>query len=293
MNRREIALDAAARALRLRQSFGVALQDAISVYDFAHDLVGVGVHFADVPSMEGMYRKRPEPLILISSLRPPGRQAFTCGHELGHHIYGHGLRVDELIDESRNPVNVEELQANFFSSFLLMPSVAVSSAFAKRGWNVKCPTPEQIYTVAEWLGVGYTTLIWHMATSLNFIGQALAQSLSKVPTEQIRRRLLGKSVKEHLIVADRYWDGAVKAVDAQVGHFILAPRTTLAEGKTICLVQEDSRSALYQAIAPGMGRLLNPELDWGVFVRVSRKGYTGRSIYRHYEECDDEMEDNE
>ena len=293
MNRREIALEAASKAFGLRKSVGVALHDPICVYDFAQDLLGVEVHFADISSMEAMYRKQPDPLILISSLRPSGRQAFSCGHELGHHVYGHGMRVDELIDENRNSDSVEELQANLFSAFLLMPRQAISASFAKRSWNCACPSPEQVYIVAEELGVGYTTLIWHMSISVNLMGQAIARNLLGVRTEQIRKLILGRAAQERLIVVDQHWDGAVKAVDAQAGDLILLPRGTLTEGRTVRLVEENSRGTLYTAVAPGISRLLQPEVEWGVFVRVSRKGYTGRSVYRHFEEYDDEEEESE
>jgi Zn-dependent peptidase ImmA (M78 family) len=266
MNRREIALEAASKAFGLRKSVGVALHGPICVYDFAQELLGVEVHFADIPSMEAMYRKQPEPLILISSLRPSGRQAFSCGHELGHHIYGHGMRVDELIDENRNFNSLEELQANLFSAFLLMPRQAISASFAKRGWNSACPSPEQVYIVAEGLGVGYTTLIWHMSSSVNLMEQATARNLLNVRTEQIRKHILGRAVPEQLIVVDQHWDGVVKAVDAQVSDLILLPRGTLAEGRTVRLVEETSRGTLYTAVAPGIGRFLQPELDWAVFV---------------------------
>jgi Zn-dependent peptidase ImmA (M78 family) len=293
MNRRDVALEAAKKAFSLRKSVGVTLYDPICVYDFVQELIGVEVHFTDIPSMEAMYRKQPEPLILISSLRPPGRQAFSCGHELGHHEYGHGMRVDQLIDENRNSDSIEELQANLFSAFLLMPKQAVSSAFAKRGWYATCPSPEQIYRVAEWLGVGYTTLIWHMSTSLNLIGQAKARELLKVRPEQIRKLIVGHLVPERLIVVDLRWESLVKAVDAQVGDLILLPIGTVNEGRTVHLVREDSKGTLFRAVAPGIGRLLNPQVDWAVFVRVSRKAYTGRSTYRHYEEYEDDEEESE
>src|SRR4051812_18605233 len=98
MLRRRLAKDALWSACRVRREAGLALRSAICVYDLAQGM-GVEVRFIDLASMEGTYSRVPQPTILISSLRPPGRQAFTCGHELGHHIYGHGFRIDELMSE--------------------------------------------------------------------------------------------------------------------------------------------------------------------------------------------------
>lgn len=285
MNRRKLAFDAATSALQLRQSVGgIPPYNAICPYDFAQKL-GVEVRFFDLPSMEGMYCKRPEPLIVVSSLRPRGRQAFTCGHEIGHHIYKHGARIDELSDETRNSNTVEELQANFFSSFLLMPKLAVSRAFTRRGWSTDTCTAVQVYTIAEWLGVGYTTLIWHMSTSLNLMPTTLADALLKVQPKQIRATILGEPIQRHLVVVDTQWEG--RAIDAQVGDLILLPPGTLNEGANVSLLNESPAGSLYEAVAQGVGRLFNPVNEWVAFIRVAKKNFVGRSIYRHLEDCPD------
>ena len=83
-DRRAIARQAMAAALRTRLSLGYGLEHAVCVYDLAEKL-GVEVRFLDVPSMEGMYSSASSPTIIVSSLRPFGRRAFNCAHELGHH----------------------------------------------------------------------------------------------------------------------------------------------------------------------------------------------------------------
>src|SRR6266567_4234154 len=94
--RRSLVMDAADAALRMRQSAGLGIWTPMCIYDVAEEL-GLEVRFVDISSMEGMYCKTATPLILVSSLRPSGRQAFTCAHELGHHIYKHGCAVSALI----------------------------------------------------------------------------------------------------------------------------------------------------------------------------------------------------
>src|SRR6185312_15295352 len=95
---KQLSTAAAVKALETRKKAGYRLLDPISVYDLA-DKMGVDVRFFDLPSMEGMYRGAPRPTIVVSSLRPPGRQVYTAAHELGHHLFGHGSQFDELVED--------------------------------------------------------------------------------------------------------------------------------------------------------------------------------------------------
>ena len=94
-----MAQGAFAAALRMRKNAGYRLDEAICVYDLAETL-GIEVRFADIPSMEGMLYCNPDPAIIVSSLRPSGRRAFTCAHELGHFQAGDGTTVDDLVGGS-------------------------------------------------------------------------------------------------------------------------------------------------------------------------------------------------
>ena len=101
-DRRAIARTAMAAALRTRLFVGYRLDHAVCVYDLAEKL-GVEVRFLDLPSMEGMYSSASGPTIIVSSLRPPGRRAFTCAHELGHHNRSDGVEIDELVEQWDKP----------------------------------------------------------------------------------------------------------------------------------------------------------------------------------------------
>jgi Zn-dependent peptidase ImmA (M78 family) len=288
-NRKQLALQAAESAMRERQLAGYKPWDSVCIYDLVAERYGIEVHFMNLPSMEGMYiRKSLEPLILISSLRPPGRQAYTCAHELGHHIFGHGVRIDEHLLEtsSKNTFEPEEFLADCFAGFMLMPRTAVSKAFAVRGWSLDSCTPIQCYTVADWLGVGYATLINHMNTTLKLISPSQAKELSGLSPKQIRSSYLGPNVSEELVIVDEHW--AEKAIDIQVGDLIFLPANVIGEGKCIQFYQHAMEGILYCGATPGTGRLYNPGTGWSSFVRVSRRDYAGRSIFRHLEESDDE-----
>jgi len=86
------------KALRFRCEAGYALTRPCEIYDLIvrQDLE---LQFFAVPTLEGMYLEDGKTRrICISAFRPPGRQRFTCAHELGHSILGHGTRVDTIED---------------------------------------------------------------------------------------------------------------------------------------------------------------------------------------------------
>ena len=151
--KRNLILQASQAAAEARDQAGVDDIDPIDVYAVA-DRLGLRVRFLKV-SMEGLYKKGPPAITFLSSLRPVPRRAFTCGHELGHHWFGHGSKIDELKEDDRKSSDKpEEILADAFSSFLLMPSIGIRRAFASRKWDISAPSPLQIATVASEFGVG-------------------------------------------------------------------------------------------------------------------------------------------
>jgi len=283
MNQRtKLAQKAAYEALRLRKSQDLQLWQAICVYDLAEEL-GLRVYFNAAPSMEGMYMNLSPPTIILSALRPAGRMAYTCAHEIGHNILGHGARVDEeLADIDIDRLDAEEYTAECFAGFLLMPKLAVSHGFAKRGWDVSACTPEQLYVVAGWLGVGYTTLIWHMSSSLKMMVSGRAEKVAKAPLRKIRRSILKQESKDHLVVVDQEWFG--RPIDIQVGDMVLFEHDVVFEGNCIEPVRSPERRGAFRAVCPGIGRCFSKVGEWAEFVRVSRKEYVGQCRYRHLED---------
>ena len=148
-------------ALVTRRRGQVPKDAPICVFDLAERLE-LEVRFCAGGSFEGMYAKGSD-VILVPSMRPPGRQAFTAGHEMGHWYFGHGSRIDELPefkpDERSDPA---EWMANLFSAYLLMPSWAVEASFRRRALSPESCTPLELYTVACELCVGYETLVQHL-----------------------------------------------------------------------------------------------------------------------------------
>lgn len=285
IRRRRLAKDALMKATRVRRQAGLRPDEAMCVYDLAGGM-DVEVRFLDLPSLEGMYSKKPEPVIVISSLRPPGRQAYTCGHELGHHVFGHGFRIDQLLAADPLDEDDDEFLVDCFAGFLLMPKAAVLAAFSQRGWNPESSTPVQIFTIAGWLGVGYETLIVHMRASLGILGNGNANALRKATPKAIKSDLLGEERQENLVVIDRFWAG--RAVDLQVGDYVLGMPGVESDKTCIRVVQDDGQESILQAVGIGLGRIMHRDSGWSSFVRISRRGYVGRSIFRHDAEVGDD-----
>src|SRR6266481_1055252 len=97
---KELARQGLRGALETRRRANASKADPICVYDLAERL-GIEVKFCIGNSFGGMYAKASK-TVLLPAFRPPGRQAFTCAHELGHWYFGHGSRIDELSDFEQN-----------------------------------------------------------------------------------------------------------------------------------------------------------------------------------------------
>ena len=283
--RKRLALAAARRAYELRRSTHLPLDGPCCVYDLAEEL-GVEVRFADLPSMEGVYYPG-KPAIVVFSLRPSGRQAFTCAHELGHHLYGHGEQFDELIEERadtrrRDP---KEFQADCFAGAVLMPKLAVLTGLSRRGIDASKLSPEAAYRLAVWLGVGYTTILNHLSIVLGLVSKPSADALKKVRLPAIRKLLVGRDCSAPLIVADDAWSG--RAIDMQVSDVILLPADVEFEGSVLAELQRDRSRCIATAVRPGIGRVARANGSWAQYVRVCRKQFTGMARFRHLEEADD------
>lgn len=284
-NEKDLARKAVIKALQARKTHGIEMHEAVCVYDLAEKMK-VKVQFDSIPSLEGMYVNDSPPRIILSSLRPAGRTAFTCAHELGHNCFGHGTQVDEFKNGLSEKIFIpEEYVADCFASFLLMPKIAVLNAFVRRNWNASKCTPKQLYVVSSWLGVGYTTLAKHMSYSLDFLPQSNMNELCKMSPKMIRADILGQELKENLIIVDQNWTG--RPIDIQVGDLVLFNGQVQFEGKSIetCSI---SGQNIFKAIRPGLSRLYNDNGQWASFVRVSRKEYEGQCKYRHLEDPEHE-----
>jgi Zn-dependent peptidase ImmA (M78 family) len=286
VNFKDLAEEAMVTAIDVREQWNRDDDGPIDVYSLCQDM-GVSVRFVAIPSMEGLYGRRDDGsgVILLPSQRPLPRRSFSCGHELGHHVFGHGSSIDQIIgvytDRKSSTFDPNEFLVDTFTGFLLMPTLGIRSAFANRGWKPADATPEQIFTVACSFGVGYETLIAHMTFSLRMLGRERGKLLGKDSPKSIRERVLGSASVEPLIILDREW--SMPTVDAEVGTLLLLPPNAEADGSGLVAEAAQAPGTLLRARRPGITRVSVPGSSWAVFVRVARKEFVGLAQYRHLE----------
>ena len=284
MDRRTIARKATAEALRTRLRAGYGLDTPICAYDLAGRL-GIEVRFFDLPSLEGMYYNSLKPHIILSSLRPSGRRAFTCAHEVGHHSRGDGTCLDEMVEQWTAPrFDPAEFFADCFAGALLMPKTAVERAFALRRWAINECTPDQVYAVSNYFGVGYSTLVHHLSRGLLLLPGSRAERLLKIPPRRAQALAVGWETPNKVWIVDRHWIG--RPIDVEAGDLILLHESPRIKGDCAELVADMADGRLLRAKGPGIGRL-EASSGWSAFIRVSRRDFVGRDIHRHREEADD------
>jgi Zn-dependent peptidase ImmA (M78 family) len=235
--------------------------------------------------MEGLYYDDGKPLILISSCRPRGRRAFTCAHEYGHHVFGHGSRIDEVLDsDSEKNWDPDEFLADCFAGFFLMPKLAICKAFSSRGWDINHCTAEQVFVISGYVGTGYVSLLTHMCYSLGLISHHQFKLLKNVTPKSIKSKLAGFEHTGELIVFDRSWEH--KPIDLCVGDILIAPDKLVTDGTCVQYVGTCSRGTVYRASSQGLDRIQDEQGELASHIRVSRLFFEGLAQYRHFPEVD-------
>ena len=278
-----LARQALRAALATRAELKLDRVTPVCPFDAA-DRLGVEVKFRAETSMEGMYCRSSKPTILVSTHRSSGRRSLTCAHELGHHVFGHGTSVDEVLDEDvwNGVTSPEERSANLFASFFLMPKPVVEAAFKTRLLVPGNLTACDIYRVACFLGVSYAGLIYHLQLSLDATSATQTKAFLRIEPKQLKAQLADDQTTGTVWPVDVHWIG--RPVDVEQGDLIAAPNGTGHEGTTLAVKRENDRAVYFAATKPGIARLSRG--DWNVFVRVQRAGFIGRSIFRHLEDSD-------
>lgn len=282
------ALDMAASVRRAAKIDGTV---PLCIYDLIGDRYGeeIDLRFQPLKSLEGMYNRGQDGtgVIIVSSDRPSGRRRYTCAHELGHHLFGHQVSLDQLEEEHRDGHDDErEFLVDLFAGLLLMPKLAVLRAARERGIEMRNPSAEDIYALAGYFGVGYTTLLTHASKNIQILPVATADKLKRTSPQQIKQKVIGTKVPGDLLIVDRAW-GPFRPIDAVVGDYILLPENATIEGAVADRMTIKSGGNVYQAARPGTGRAESPD-GWSAYLRVERSRYCGMREFRNLEECDDE-----
>ena len=279
---RDIAQRALRAAVDVRQQLKIERSKSLCVLDAAAEL-GLRVQILELGNFEGLYAKDSLTMVL-NAARPGGRRNFTCAHELGHWYFGHGDHVDGLDFDRSDSDKPEERLVNQFAAFLLMPRRAVEGAFIARKLDLAKCGAVGMYSVANQLGVGYETLIKHLCWGLEIISPSRMEELIATPPKQIRAQVLGYSFTGHLILAHQAW--AHVPIDLEVGDMAVVPVGTMIDGPNLESACRCPLGELVRARSAGIGRITTAAGTGAIFVRVSRRGFTGWAKYRHFPDPD-------
>ena len=282
MNRRALILEGAQAASDVRDHLGLDLIAPVNIYEIAEAL-GVRVRFLPI-SMEGFYRKGSPPRVMLSALRPLARKAFTCAHEIGHHWFGHGSTIDELQGDDRQDHDIpQEILANAFAAFMLMPSVGIRRAFNSRSWKPGTANPRQALTIASEFGVGYETLLTHLSITLRDMPRSVRTELAKWTPQRIRKSILGTDDVCGLIVLDDKQRST--SVDLEEGYALAVPAGAAVVGNVLKPRQAIDGFDVFDAV--GRGRAIVSTQHWKTEARVGPAQFIGAATYRFLEDPDD------
>ena len=247
------------KADEIRTQLGLDMFEPINIFDSCNKL-GLTVRFVDV-NMEGLYVKQKNglyPTVILSSQRPLPRRCFTCAHELGHHVFGHGLMIDVLSDwQNVSPIkDSNELLVDSFASALLMPYAGIQAEFGKRKWSIRDASPIEFYTICSVFGVGYQTLITNCRAN-RLINKEKAELLLKYKPGMILSSILTKAglEKSYFKIIDDFYKTPV--IDLEVTNYAIFSSDILVEGDHLQKVDAPlSEKSVYIAVKSGLVRVM-------------------------------------
>jgi len=277
-----IYTNAIRRASEIRLQLGLGLFHPINIYDVCAKLE-VDVKFVDV-DMEGLYVSLSNtPTILLSSLRPFPRRVFTCGHELGHHVFNHGFKVDILLDENEDAAykSSDEKLVDAFAAALLMPTAGIQAEFSKRKIDFDSANVIDFFTISCLFGVGYETLVWHCKIN-NLISKLKSDELLRLNPAKIFKKEFGNVGEKSFF---KIIDGksAAMPIDLEVSNYIVLPSEFLVDNVFLEKKLESKLGILYLVKKSGISNVYSNTSESAYFIRIQPQNYVGLAEYRHLE----------
>lgn len=275
------------KADQIRTKLERDIFEPVNIFDDCAKL-GLTVRFIDV-NMEGMYISQEDKnsTILLSNQRPLPRRCFTCAHELGHHVFGHGTKVDALTEEGNNfrSDDDEEFLVDVFAGALLMPIAGIQREFLKRNWSTQTASPMQFYTISNVFGTGYATLITHCRVN-RLIDDAKAKELLKTTPAKLLKMMMGSdSLKSYFKIIDPHSESSL--VDLEVSNYLFLSKDVEVTGNHLEKVQQTDTNLVYVARKPGIIRVATTDNNIAYFVRIQNSAYIGLAENRHLEDLKD------
>jgi len=164
-----------------------------------------------------------------------------------------------------------------------MPTIGLRRAFNSRGWKVATTNPVQILTIASEFGIGYNTLITHLAITLRDMSQPVRTALEKWTPQRIRKMLLSDDSPNRLVILDD--KQTARCVDFEAGDTLAVPSASQVDGDIFKHKQTIRDFDVYAARGRGRATLTTP--SWKVEARIAPKRFVGLAKYRFLEDPDE------
>lgn len=199
-NKRDAILQAVMAADRLHKEFdtksvaesGVGRIDVFDMF-VKYDLPLV---FRPLNKLLGAFLDEDSPGVLVTTQRQLPIQRFTAGHELGHYVLKHKPHADDETSIFRSNeitagTDLQEVQANSFSSELLMPRWLIASHMKRQEWTPEdIVRPEVIYQLSLRLGTSYSGTCYALFTN-KIIARPVYDSLVELQVKKIKQPFIG------------------------------------------------------------------------------------------------------
>jgi hypothetical protein len=121
---------------------------------------------------------------------------------------------------------------------------------------------------------------------LRLINSTKAHELQNIPLKDIKAEILGNEIGGNLLLVDMSWKGV--SVDLYAEDYVILPPDVAIEGTSVEVIQTGSSRTVLIGKKPGISRISHKS-GWAVFLRVARKEYAGRSIYRHLDDDENDL----
>jgi Zn-dependent peptidase ImmA (M78 family) len=127
---------------------------------------------------------------LVNSQHPLSLQRYSASHEMGHHRFDHGPRIDresEMRLQTR-AVALEERLAEAFAAWFLMPPELSDVIFEDILQIDRARSPQEVYQAALRFGSSYTACCVHLP-SLKRLGRSESEAFAKIELKKLKQEL--------------------------------------------------------------------------------------------------------
>lgn len=274
--------DAILMASKVRRKLKFNQFQPINIFEVCLSM-GIIVQFVDI-NMDGFYAKVDGiAKILISYKRPFQRRCYSAAHELGHHVFNHGLKVDILSEEAAPDAVKEpdEILVDAFAAAFLMPVGGIQAEFAKRKWAFENASAVEYYIISSLFGVGYKTLILHCRYS-NLITPEKAADLQKYTPAKILKSLSSEIASaNHFKIIDGFC--SLETVDLEVSNYVILPAGAAVESEYLQKITECDYGGIYFVLKSGITTVHWINARKSIFLRIQKENYIGFAEYRYLE----------